>query len=160
VALRLACAAEIRAPPYEPVRGSAVIHPPSRAYESLLMFDKILNSLAASQQRRNALSRWENEGGAIPLSPQVSSTSGEVQSEVPQLTNAELVQLRIRMIALENLVIALLAGAAERQLDLAREMATYISPRPGAHHPLTIHAAAQMIDLVTRAGHFRETTPS
>jgi hypothetical protein len=77
------------------------------------------------------------------------------------LTNAELVQLRIRVIALENLVIALLAGAAERQLDLAREMATYISPRPGVtHHPLTIHAAAQMIDLVARAGHFRVTTPS
>jgi hypothetical protein len=31
------------------------------------------------------------------------------QSEVPELTNAELVQLRTRVIALENLVIALLA---------------------------------------------------
>jgi hypothetical protein len=77
------------------------------------------------------------------------------------LTNAELVQLRIRVIALENLVITLLAGASNRQLDLAREMAAYISPRPGfTHHPLTIHAAAQMIDLIDRAGHFRVATPS
>jgi len=87
--------------------------------------------------------------------------SEEVQSEIPQLANAELVQLRIRVIALENLVITLLAEASDRQLDLASEMAAYISPRPGAaHHPLTIHAAAQMSDLVARADHFRVTAPS
>jgi hypothetical protein len=125
------------------------------------MLNKTPDSLAASQQRQKALSRWENEGGAIPLSPQVSSTSGEVQSEIPQLTNTELVQLRIRVIALENLVITLLAGASDRQLDLAREMAAYISPRYDVtHHPLTIHAAAQMIDIIERAGHFRVTAPS
>jgi hypothetical protein len=66
------------------------------------MLDKRPDSLTASQQRQMALSRWENEGGATLLSPQVSSTSGEVQSEVPQLTNAELVQLRIGVIALED----------------------------------------------------------
>jgi hypothetical protein len=49
----------------------------------------------------------------------------------PPLTNAELVQLRIRVIALENLVIALLAQAPDRQLTLARGMALYISPRAG-----------------------------
>ena len=119
------------------------------------------DSSAALRQRQMALSRWENEGGSIPLPAQASSTSGEVQSEVPQLTNAELVQLRIRVIALENLLITLLVSASERQLDLAREMAAFISPRPGVtHHPLTIHAAAQMIDLIARAGHFRVTTPS
>jgi hypothetical protein len=33
-------------------------------------------------------------------------------------------------------------------------------PRPGiTQHPLTIHAAGQMNDLVDRAGHFREGTP-
>jgi hypothetical protein len=105
-----------------------------------------------SQLRQMALSRWDNEGGAGPL--------GDMQSEVPQMTNAELVQLRIRVIALENLVIALLAESSDRQLDLAREMAAYISPRPGfTPHPLTIHAAAQMIHLVERAGHFRDVTP-
>ena len=122
------------------------------------------DSSAALQQRLMALSRWENEGGAGPLRPEESSISAEVQFEefeVPQLTNAELVQLRIRVIALENLVISLLAGASDRQLDLAREMATYISPRPGVtHHPLTIHAAAQMIAFVERAGRFRATTSS
>jgi hypothetical protein len=108
-----------------------------------------------------ALPRWGNEGGAGPACPQEDLISGHAQPEVPQLTNAELVQLRIRVIALENLVISLLAEASDRQLDLAREMAAYISPRPGfTHHPLTIHAAGQMIDLVERAGHFRVTTPS
>jgi hypothetical protein len=92
---------------------------------------------------------------------QSGSVSAEAQGQTPELTNTELVQLRIRVIALENLVIALLAGAPERQLDLAREMAAYISPRPGfTHHPLTLHAAAQLIDLVERASHFRSVTSS
>jgi hypothetical protein len=120
-----------------------------------------LDSINNSRQRQMALSRWDNEGGAGPQGPQEASVSGEVQSKVPALTNAELVQLRIRVIALENLVIALLAEASDRQLDLAREMAAYISPRPGfTQHPLTIHAAAQMIDFVDRAGHFRVVRPS
>ena len=49
----------------------------------------------------------------------------------PALSNAELVQLRVRVIALENMVIALLANAPPEQQALAREMASYISPRPG-----------------------------
>jgi hypothetical protein len=107
-----------------------------------------------------ALSRWDNEGGARPDGPQEGPTSVEVPFEVPQLTNTELVQLRVRVIALENLIIAMLAEASDRQLDLIREMATFISPRPGfTHHPLTIHAAVHMIDLVERAGHFRTATP-
>ena len=105
-----------------------------------------------SQQRERALSRWDNEGGAGPLGPQKGEVHSDAQREIPELTNAELVQLRIRVIALENLVIALLAEAPDRQIDLAREMATYISPRPGfTQHPLTIHAAAHMVDLVERA---------
>ena len=115
----------------------------------------------SSSQRQMALSRWENEGGAGSHGPQKGLVPGEAQSEVPQLTNAELVQLRIRVIALENLMISLLAEASDRQLDLAREMAAFISPRPGfTHHPLTIHAATQMMNLVDRAGHFRAVTPS
>ena len=73
----------------------------------------------------------------------------------PPLANAELVQLRIRVIALENLVIALLAQAPLRQLALAREMATFISPRQGCTpHPLTLRAAAEMLSLVDRADRF------
>lgn len=115
------------------------------------------DNLEPAQQRLRALSRWDNEGGAIPCGSQEALISNDVQAEIPQLKNAELVQLRIRVIALENLVIALLAGVPDRQIALAREMATYISPRPGfTHHPLTIHAATQMNDLVDRAGHFRD----
>jgi hypothetical protein len=107
------------------------------------------------------LSRWENEGGAVLNCSQESPISEEIQSEVPQLTNAELVHLRIRVIALENLVITLLAGAPDQQLGLAREMAAYISPRPGfTHHPMTVHAADHMVDLVERAGHFRKKASS
>lgn len=119
--------------------------------------DKKPNVPDLSQQRERALARWDNEGGAIPSRLQDAAIFGDEHSQVPELTNAELVHLRVRVIALENLVIALLAGATNRQLDLAREMAGYISPRPGfTPHPLTIHAASQMIGLVERAGQFRE----
>lgn len=118
------------------------------------MSDKKPDPMPPSKQRQAALSRWDDEGGAAPRLP-------EVQSAIPDLTNVELVQLRVRIIALENLVITLLAEASDRQLDRVREMASYISPRPGsAHHPLTIHAAAQMLNLVDRARHFRVTTPT
>ena len=125
------------------------------------MSDLKPESLASSRQRQMALSRWDNEGGAGPRGPQAGQVSTEAPSEVPELTNAELVQLRVRVIALENLVISLLAEASDRQLDLAREMAAFISPRPGfTHHPLTVHAASHMLDLVDRAGHFRTMKPS
>ena len=124
------------------------------------MSDVKLDSLDLSQPRQAAISRWDNEGGAGPCGPQKAQICVEAQSEVPELTNAEVVQLRVRVIALENLVIALLAEAPDRQLDLAREMAAFISPRPGfTHHPLTIHAATRMIDLVERASHFRAVKP-
>ena len=87
--------------------------------------------------------------------------SGPLKLEVSPLTNTELVQLRIRMIAMENLMIALLAESSDRQRELAREMAAYISPRPGfTPHPLTTHAATQMLHLVERADHFRVTPPA
>lgn len=110
--------------------------------------------LRPSALHRRALSRWENEGGAI--APAADSTL----TDVPDLTNAELVQLRVRVIALENLMIAVLADISDRQLQIARDMADYISPRPGfTHHPLTILAAKHMTDLVERAVHFRNLRP-
>lgn len=106
---------------------------------------------AAFLQCQKALSRWDNEGGAQP---------DEAQTDIPEMTNAELVHLRIRVIALENLLITLLAEGSDRQLDVAREMASYISPRAGfTQHPLTIKAADQMNDMINRAEHFR-TVPS
>ncbi len=83
--------------------------------------------------------------------------SGDEARPATASTAVELAQLRIRVIALENLVISLLAQTSDRQLELARQMATYISPRPGfTHHRPTIHAAAQMVHLVDRADHFRD----
>jgi hypothetical protein len=107
------------------------------------------------EQRLRALSRCDNEGGAGPDGPQEHSLDVD-PSKVPPLSNAELVQLQVRVIALENLMITLLAEGSDRQLELAREMATYISPRAGfTHHPLTIQAGAHMVDLVERAIHYR-----
>lgn len=119
------------------------------------------NALDSAQLRQRALSRWDNEGGA-PLGGHREGFSSDAgQSEVPAFTHAELVQLCVRVIALENLVISLLAQSPDRQLDLVRDMAAYISPRPGfTPHPLTIRATAEMIHLVERAGHFRDQPPS
>lgn len=106
--------------------------------------------------RQRALSRWDNEGGAGPDGPDVASALAGEKMPVPAMANIELMALHVRMIALENLVIALLATASDQQLDLAREMAGYISPRPGCtEHPLTVRAAAHMIDLVERSSRFR-----
>jgi hypothetical protein len=111
--------------------------------------------LSEQRQRQRALARWENEGGAGPWDRRDPLGSGKLQSGAPPLTDAELVQLRIRVIALENLVIAMLAEATDRQLELVREMAAYISPRPGfTPHRLTLQAAAEMISLVNRAVSF------
>ena len=118
------------------------------------MADESLSDL--SLQRHRALSRWENEGGAINRQTRQTATSDQDLSAVPLFCNTEMVQLRIRVIALENLMIALLARALAEQLDLVREMAAYISPRPGhAPHRMTIHAAAQMLSLLNRSGQFR-----
>jgi hypothetical protein len=107
-------------------------------------------------QRQRALSRWDNEGGAGPDGRASDLALETERTAIPDLTNAELVTLRIRVIALENLMISLLATASDDQLRLAREMAG--SPRPGfTQHPLTIHAAAHMVDLVERANHFRDS---
>lgn len=102
--------------------------------------------------RQVALARWDNEGGALPACPGAGEDCCEQAPASPLLTNAELVQLQIRVIALENLVITLLMHANESQPAMVRQMAAYISPRPGfTPHRLTIHAAAEMISLVERA---------
>ncbi|MGV8855022.1 MAG: DUF1971 domain-containing protein [Devosia sp.] len=105
--------------------------------------------------RERAISRWDNEGGATSPDSQTYASSKKEQQEYPPLTNAELVHLRIRVIALENLVIALLTQASDRQVDIAREMAAFIAPRPGfTQHPLTVKAAEHMTDIMDRAARF------
>jgi hypothetical protein len=114
----------------------------------------------ASEHRLRALSRWDNEGGARPGGPQIGTNSVKPPSDIHNLTDAELIQLRVRVIALENMMIMLLTEGSDRQLQLAREMAAYISPRGGfTPHPLTTQAAAHMVDLVERAIHYRSVDP-
>lgn len=110
--------------------------------------------------RQMALARWENEGGKTVDDARSTSQSGEWKLDVPHLTNAELVQLQVRVIALENLLIALLAEASDEQLELVRDMAAYICPRSGyTPHRLTLLAASEMISLVERAAQFRCAPP-
>ncbi|MFT5537913.1 hypothetical protein [Parasphingorhabdus sp.] len=96
-----------------------------------------------------ALSRWDNEGGHQPK-------IDERDSSDPEMTNTELVQLRVRVIALENIVLALLADQPAETYDKVREMAELISPRQEAtQHPLTIEAALHMNRFADRAERFR-----
>lgn len=86
--------------------------------------------------------------------PPHSETASTVAGEIG---DAEEGNLRVRLIALENLVVALLAGASETQHESIREMARYILPREGTtHHRLTIEAARNMVALVERADQFKK----
>ena len=106
------------------------------------------------------LSIWDDEGGAGRCGPKESTAHPIEDPTIPDLTNTELVQLRVRVIALENLVTALLAGGPASQHELVRSMAAQILPRAGmTPHPLTIQAAAHMNDLIDRAIHFRTASP-
>jgi len=80
-------------------------------------------------------------------------------SEEPKLTEADIIQMRVRVIALENLLISLMATASDEQLGLARQMAQYIAPRSGfTPHKLTVSASSTMVDLVERAERFRNAS--
>ena len=117
--------------------------------------------LAHRRRHQRALARSQSKGGVAARSELEQMAPGGEGSDGPPLADAELVQLHIRVIALENLVIAMLAKGSERQLELAREMADYISPRPGfTAHRLTTGAAAAMNSLVERAGRFRRGAES
>ncbi len=70
--------------------------------------------------------------------------------------DVDFAHLRARVVALENLVISMLGIGSDEQLDRARRMAAYISPRDGfTRHRVTIHAAQQIHRLVDRGVHFR-----
>src|SRR3546814_18116228 len=74
-----------------------------------------------------SIGRWENDGGSS-----AGLHQQQMQTVAGEIGDAEASNLRARLIALENLVVALLAGAPDGQSVLVREMAAYISPRPGA----------------------------
>ena len=107
-------------------------------------------------QRKRSLARWDNEGGAGAGGAQLTPGSADQTVTAPAMTDSELMALHSRIIALENLVTSLLVNATEHQLELARDMADFITPRAGfTRHPLTIDAAAHMINLIERAELFR-----
>ena len=87
--------------------------------------------MSPTDLREKALSRWENEGGAGIHDSEAGEASAEAQTGSRGLTSSELIQLRIRVIALENVVMALLAGASDERLMMVREMAAYIAPTFG-----------------------------
>jgi hypothetical protein len=114
----------------------------------------------SAQLRDAALARWDAEGGAGRESAERGASAQTLRPEAPVLSETEWWQLRVRVIALENLLLSMLADASGPQLDIAREMAVYISPRSGfTKHRLTVRAAAQMVRLVQRADHFRRSQP-
>ena len=120
-----------------------------------ILAERESDSSERSLLRVAAISRWDNEGGAGDGEHE-HPASVELMADTLPLTNVELVQLQIRVIALENLLAALLADASDQQLNLAREIADCITPRPGfTPHRLTIHAAARMNNLIARSGHLR-----
>ena len=116
------------------------------------MFSSCCTAEGTDPSLNAAFARWFEEGGAHgdappPLPP---------DSPDPLLTNAELVQLRVRMVAIENLMLALLAQTCEEPRAMARRMAAHIAPRPGfTPHRLTLHAAALMQHLGGRAREIR-----
>lgn len=106
---------------------------------------------ARTSAHDGAIGRWENEGGdTAGLHPH------ERGSVVGEIGDVEDGNLRVRLIALENIVVALLAAAPDSQSALVHEMADYISPRPGmTPHRLTIEAARNMTALAERAARYK-----
>lgn len=107
---------------------------------------------ARAKTLERAVMRWENEGGA----------TGDQDPDTLRATivgkvgDAEAVNIRVRLIALENIVVALLASGTQDSLELVREMAQYILPRSDATpHRLTTEAARNMLAIVERAQHCR-----
>ena len=108
------------------------------------------------KERRELALSWDNEGGPDLSGSRDVLLLRPVRSGVLPLANTELAQLRIRVIALEDAVVSLLAQNSDQQLDRVLDVAAYITPRPGfIPHPRALRAAAEWVHLVERARHFR-----
>ena len=104
-------------------------------------------------QPDTALLRSGNKEGARAQRP---PSDYFMQPEIHQSMNTDLEHLRTRMIAMENLLITLLAQSSDRPREPDREMAIYTFPSPSfTQLPRPLGMAAQMVQLVARAGHFR-----
>jgi hypothetical protein len=123
------------------------------------MSNQDFQTIGDARQSDRALARWANEGGSGQSGRDSDLTSARDETEMPPIGDAQIGLLHIRVIALENLVIALLATASGPQLDLARDMARIIEPRSDASpHPLTIRAAAHLTNLIERSERFQSGT--
>ena len=107
---------------------------------------------ARSEAHERSIGQLEEERGAQP-GPAPREVGPTV---VGAIGDAEAANLRVRLVAIENILVAMLAAAPESQLDLIREMAAYISPRSGkTPHRLTVEAARNMLAIIERAEHYR-----
>ena len=118
------------------------------------------NSKAEKSERAQllakAVSKWDDEE-EVGADSRVPPEPGALPTAALPLTNAEIVHLQVRVIAIENLLRVLLADASAEQLKLMRDVAGFITPQAGyTQHPLTIQAAACMINLVDNAAHLRD----
>jgi hypothetical protein len=73
-------------------------------------------------------------------------------SEPPPVTWVEWDHLRFRVIALEKMLVAVLAEGTFSRLDRFREMTHSLAQRKGCvEHPLNLLSAAQIVHLVEQA---------
>jgi hypothetical protein len=106
----------------------------------------------AAVLRTIALARWDNEGGALAHPVPVKSPHVDV---VHHLSDQDLVCLHSRVIALENVVIALLAGGSHDQRAVVHDMALFVRPPlDEVQDRLTMPAADLMDHLADRATRF------
>jgi hypothetical protein len=103
----------------------------------------------AALNARDTTSPRRGSGGGAP-------SAEESHTPLAEMTTAELVLLRVRVIALESLLIAVLSEGSDNQRQAARDMADLILPRSGVtRHALTLPAAQHMDDFIDRANHIR-----
>lgn len=121
------------------------------------MSDQGSETPQATLLRQRALSRWDNEGGAGSDGSQMELAETGDQDRVMRTDAAELAALHIRVIALESLVVALLAGGSDRQIEQARSVAQSIVSRQGAEpDELARHAAIHSAGLIDRGIDLRD----
>lgn len=110
------------------------------------------NTKSETNASQAALASWENEGGAdrhLPANPP-NDSAGRRTTVDP--AKADIAQLQIRVVALENLVTALLAAAPVGVVTMVRDLTELVSPKLGH---LTMHAATQMVHTIQRAEFIR-----
>ena len=88
----------------------------------------------------------------------VSTVNEDGSWDIPEPDHAELVQMRMRLITLENIVLGLLSGASDEQIERIRKRADMIEPRPEAsRHPFTELAPGDMRKFLERAARMAKT---